>query len=216
MCRAGFELAQAMDFIVDPFEGVGKNLLAFQWLFGAARKTPSPLLSLAPHFTLPLPCERPRLATLFSQTHLQCLQLFAIERVDRRMVRITYYLKLFVTKHAAFRLARYRHFDNLRVGVTRLQREVSQNDHVLEQVGARGHLSSALPTNVTEVPIPPLVAGVVGSRTSNDYDQEQQQCNSVARPFSSTAVAVFIVIVRLQLAQLSPPTLRGDCGGSQV
>jgi hypothetical protein len=38
VCRARFELVRSTHLLVDSLEGVGKDLFASQWLFGAARK----------------------------------------------------------------------------------------------------------------------------------------------------------------------------------
>ena len=68
-----------------------------------------PPFSLASHLPLLLSRKRPRLAALLPQSHLQCMQLLAIERVDRRMMRTRNHLKFLLGKHAAFGLAGYRH-----------------------------------------------------------------------------------------------------------
>src|SRR5262245_10458259 len=107
--RARLELVQAIEFLVDPLEGGGKDLLAPQRLIGSPRKALAAWLGLPAQLPLLLPRQRSRLVALLSQAHPQRAQLVRGKLVDWGMMRDTNQLKLVVAEMAALRLARQRH-----------------------------------------------------------------------------------------------------------
>src|SRR6476660_81563 len=109
MHAARREFMQAVELLVDPFEGGGKDLLAPQRLLGSARKILAARFSLAPRLPLFLPCQRPRLVALFPQARLQRMQLLGGKVVDGRMVRDADRFELIVTELATLGLAGDRH-----------------------------------------------------------------------------------------------------------
>src|SRR5262245_43794901 len=107
--RARLELMQAIELLVDPLKGGGKDLLAPQRLIGSTRKALAARLGFPPELPLLLPRQRPRLVALLPQAQLQRMQLVGGELVDGGVMRDANQLKLVVAEPAAFRLAWQRH-----------------------------------------------------------------------------------------------------------